>query len=81
MRACGAAAILTASGENLIYHGAKLDVVKSQGNEVVLSRRRWPRDGIFEFRLAERSENVEFRIFRDAESAEFSCLRLERVSE
>jgi hypothetical protein len=70
---------LKQDGEGFAYDGATFDVVKAIGRESILARRPWPSDGVFEFHLAETTENVEFRIYRAAYCAEFASLRLERI--
>jgi hypothetical protein len=70
---------LTQSGGVLVYRDASLDVVKNNGADFILSRIQWPADGAFAFVAPEKTDNVEFRIYRSAVSAEFSYLRLERI--
>jgi hypothetical protein len=71
---------LRQDGDSFIYRGAMMDVVKNIGREVISPRSHWPADGVFEFRLAETTENVEIRIYRPMAGAEFASLRLERIS-
>jgi hypothetical protein len=68
---------LKQDGTSFVYHGAALDIVKDGGKVQVMPLREWPRDGTIEFKLKEKAEHVEFRIFCSEPSAELANWRLE----
>ncbi|SFM79504.1 glycosyltransferase [Methylobacterium pseudosasicola] len=68
-------------GVGLYFPSAELEVSSSATETIIISRRPWPEDGIFEFYVEEKIIGVEFKIFRRGQGVDFENVRLTRVAD